>query len=383
MGILTDVLPSKEEFNRAIKDVLSGKGGALLYLALLGLFLGLISVGRVFILGHGETVNTTAQIPWGAQIFTYIYLVLISAGCIFTHFFGVHFCPKSYIPIAPKVIFFGIVAALGGMFGLATELGHVERLYLWFLSPQPKSPMWWMAVWYTLDLSALFYAFYEIKKGHISKSHAWIDFLIAIMLYGTLGALLGAVEQRFFYYSALNPLNFIVSGFITGVAAASIIAATEAPKMGEDGIRLMEFFRKMLLIGLGIGLFITFWRGAIGLYGQINGSEIFELTLPNQIIFGLLLSGIIPMALLFYFKSRNALILISLLIMISQLKMRYDFVVGGFTIPVWRAYTIPKYINYVPSIDEVLIFIGGLSLAIFLYSLANKMNMLTFKGTEH
>ncbi|MCS7200123.1 MAG: NrfD/PsrC family molybdoenzyme membrane anchor subunit [Caldimicrobium sp.] len=379
MTFLGIELPTKEEFKNTIGDIVRGKGGFLLYLSLLGLILGLISVARIFILGHGETVNTNAQVPWGLQIVTYIYLVLISTGCTFANFFGMILNQKNYLPLAPKVVFFAILTAIGGMFGLATELGHTERLYMWFLSPQPKSPMWWMSVWYTLELAVLIYFFIELKRGHASANHAWIVFIVAIITHSTLGALLGVVEQRFYFYSALMPIYFLVFAYTTGVAASAIIAAVEAPKLGRAGENLVEFFRKMLLVGLGLALLLGFWRIVVGVYGQIQGAEVFELTLGSQIVYGLVLGTIIPLILLYYYKGPKALILISLFIMIIQFKTRYDLVVGGFKVPVWRAYTIPEYVQYTPSIDEILIFIGGTSLALFLYLFADKLNFLTFK----
>lgn len=379
---LRDILPEKKDVKQAISDLLKGRAGFLTYLALLGLLLGLISVARIFILGHGETTNTNAQVPWGLQITTYIYLVLISTGCTFANFFGIMLATNEYKHIAPKVIFFAILTAIGGMFGLLTELGHPERMYLWFLSPQPKSPMWWMAVWYTAYLLALIFAFIEFRKGHISKRNAFIEFIIAVITHSTLGALLGVNEARFYYYSALMPIYFLVFAFMTGVAASAIIAATEAKKLGKTGETLVEFFRKMLMGGLGLALLLGFWRLVIGVYGQAHGADVFELTFIDQIIYVIILGTIVPLILLYIFRSPSALILISLFIMILQLKTRSDLVAGAFKIPVWRAYTIGKLIKYTPSIDEIMVLVAGASLALFIYLLADRAKWLVFRETH-
>lgn len=377
--LILDILPTKEDGKRVFREFVQGKAGLLTYLSFIALLISLIAVGRIFILGHGETTNTNAQVPWGLQITTYIYLVLISTGCTFANFFGVALAKEVYKPIAPKVIFFAILTAIGGMFGLLTELGHPERMYMWFLSPQPKSPMWWMAVWYTAYLLALIYAFVQLRRGHASFSHSLVEFIIAIITHSTLGALIGVNEARFYYYSALMPIYFLIFAFMTGVAASAIIAAVEAPKFGPQGEKLVDFFRKMLISGLGLALLLGFWRIAIGLYGQAHGAEIFELTLGNQIFYVIILGSIVPLVLLYILKSRVALILISLFIMIIQFKTRYDLIVGGFKIPVWRAYTIPEIVKYVPTVDEILVFVGGLSLSLFVYLIANRANMLNVK----
>lgn len=65
--------------------------------------------------------------------------------------------------------------------------------------------------------------------------------------------------------------------------------------------------------------------------------------------------------------------------MVIQLKIRYDLVAGAFKIPVWRAYTIGKIIKYTPSVDEILVFVGGASLALLIYLLADRAKWLTFQ----
>lgn len=377
--LLTDILPTKEDGQRVLREFIQGKAGLLTYLSFIALLISLVAVARIFILGHGETTNTNAQVPWGLQITTYIYLVLISTGCTFANFFGVALAKEYYKPIAPKIIFFAILTTIGGMFGLLTELGHPERLYMWFLSPQPKSPMWWMPVWYTAYLLALIYVFIQLRRGHASFKHSLVIFIIATIKHSTLGALIGVNEARFYYYSALMPIYFLIFAFMTGVAASAIIAAVEAPKLGPKGEKLVDFFRKMLISGLALALLLGFWRIAIGLYGQAHGAEVFELTLGNQIFYVIILGSIVPLVLLYFLTSRTALILISLFIMVIQFKARYDLIVGGFKIPVWRAYTIPEIVKYVPTIEEMLVFVGGLSLSLFVYLIANRANMLSVK----
>lgn len=377
--LFTDILPTKEDGQRVLREFIQGKAGLLTYLSFIALLISLIAVARIFIIGHGETTNTNAQVPWGLQITTYIYLVLIGTGCTFANFFGVALAKEYYKPIAPKIIFFALLTAIGGMFGLLTELGHPERMYMWFLSPQPKSPMWWMAVWYIAYLFALIYAFIQLRRGHASFKHLLAEFIIAIITYSTLGALLGVNEARFYYYSALMPIYILILAFMTGAAASAIIAAVEAPKLGPKGEKLVDFFRKMLISSLALALLLGFWRIAIGLYGQAHGAEVFELTLGNQIIYVIILGSIVPLVLLYFLTSRTALILISLYIMVIQFKTRYDLIIGGFKIPVWRAYTVPEIVKYVPTIEEMLVFVGGLSLSLFVYLIANRANMLSVK----
>ena len=96
----------------------------------------------------------------------------------------------------------------------------------------------------------------------------------------------------------------------------------------------MEPFVKLIKIGLGLALLISFWRLMIGLSGHVLGSEVFSLTLIDSLLFGIVVVIIVPFLLLRVGKSANWLIFVGLFIMATQLKARNDLVVGAFKIPV-------------------------------------------------
>src|SRR4030042_5854509 len=122
------VLPDRARLREAVDDILKGRGGGPLYLSLLGLFAGFIAIACIFLLGHAHTTNTSDLVPWGIQITTYVYFVLISTGCTFVNFFGEIFYEEEYSPCASRVMFLAIVTALAAFISLATEMGRVARM---------------------------------------------------------------------------------------------------------------------------------------------------------------------------------------------------------------------------------------------------------------
>src|SRR3972149_6579399 len=106
------VLPDRARLREAADDIRKGRGGISLYLSLLGLLAGFLAIGCIFLLGHSHTTNTSDLVPWGIQITTYVYFVLISTGCTFVNFFCHVFYEEDYKPFASRVIFLGIVTAL-------------------------------------------------------------------------------------------------------------------------------------------------------------------------------------------------------------------------------------------------------------------------------
>lgn len=369
------LIPDTARLKAVANEVIKGKGGLPLYLFLLGLIAGFYAIGTIFVAGHGHTINTTSQIPWGLQISTYIYFVLISTGCTFVNFFGHVFFKEQFKPFASRVIFLGILTAAAAFFSLATEMGRIDRMYNFLLSPNPASPMFWMSVWYTCYFIAIVVEYINIQTNKHSDRVMWGAFIIAVITHSTLGSLLGAVSSRAYYYSALLPIYFLFIAFLTGCALTTIIAAMTVKQEKLDETYHLAPFIKFLKIGLGLALLIGFWRTMIGLAGHVDGSEIFRLTLANNVIFGLGVAVIVPYIMLTISKKANWLILTGLFIMITQLKTRNDLVTGGFKLPLFRVYDMPEILSYTPSIYEFLVLVASVSLVAVLYIVCERSGL--------
>jgi len=367
MKLFGVLVPEKEQLVATLADITKGKAGFSLYAALIGLVVGLYAIAAIFIKGHAHTISTSSLVPWGLQISTYVYFALLSTGCTFVNFFGHVFFEKKYKPFASRIIFVGIVTAVAAFFSLATEMGHIERMYYFLLSPNPKSPMFWMAIWYTCYLIIITWEYVNIQTNRHSEKVMWGAFFIAIFTHSTLGSLLGSVSSRVYYYSALMPIYFLFIAFLTGCSLTTIIAALTVKQKKLDEEYHLHPFVTLLRVGLGLALLITFWRTMIGLSAHLEGSEVFSLTLINSVLFGIVVVIIIPYILLKMGKSANWLIFVGLFIMATQLKARTDLVVGAFKIPVFRVYDMPEVVHYTPSIYENLVVVASASLVALLY----------------
>jgi len=375
-------LPDRDRLAATFGDIVRGKAGVPFYLSLFGLLIGFYAIAAIFIQGHGHTINTSNLVPWGLQITTYIYFVLISTGCTFVNFFGHVFFPKEYKPFASRVIFLGILTAAAAFFSLATEMGRIDRMYNFLLSPNPTSPMFWMSVWYTCYFIAIVMEYVNIQRNRHSNAVMWGAFFVAVITHSTLGSLLGAVSSRQYYYSALLPIYFLFIAFLTGCALTTIVAALTVKQKKLDETYHLTPFVKFLRIGLGLAFLTGFWRLMIGLAGHVEGSEVFRLTAMNNIFFGLVVAVIVPFFMLRMNRSANWLILVGLFIMATQFKTRNDLVVGGFKIPVFRAYEIPAVVHYTPSIYEMLVVVASVSLVTILYIVCDKSGLFDIAGRE-
>ena len=382
MQLFGILIPEKEKLAATAMDIATGKGGLSLYASLVGLVVGFYAIAAIFIQGHAHTINTSNLVPWGLQISTYVYFALLSTGCTFVNFFGHVFFEKQYRPFASRIIFVGIITAVAAFFSLATEMGRIDRMYNFLISPNPKSPMFWMAIWYTCYLIAIIVEYINIQTNRHSSRVMWGAFFIAIFTHSTLGSLLGSVSSRVYYYSALMPIYFLFIAFLTGCSLTTIIAAMTVKQQKLDEGYHLQPFVTLLRIGLGLALLITFWRTMIGLSGHVEGSEVFSLTLINSLVFGIAVVIIIPFILLKLGKSANWLIFVGMFIMGTQLKARNDLVVGAFKIPVFRVYDMPEVVHYAPSIYEYLVVVASASLVSVLYIVFERSGVFDVRNQQ-
>ena len=372
-GIL---LPEWDRLRETVRKILTGRAGIAVNLSILGLLAGFTGVWAIFLLGHGATTNTSDLVPWGIQISTYVYFVLISTGCTFVNFFGEIFYEEEYKPYASRIMFLAIVTAFAAFIALATEMGHIERMYYFFVSPNPTSPMFWMSVWYAIDVVILLLEYANIRRQRHSRRVMWAAFFIAVVAYGTLGSLFGAVSSRVYYYSPLLPVYFLFMAFLSGSALASVVAGMARRRDPENFPAIPPPFPAFLKVGLGLAFFASFWRLVIGLSGYVVGSEVFHLTLFQNVFYGIFLGIVAPFFMLHFANWPGRLCcFIGVWVLVTQFLMRVDLVVGGFRVPVFRAYDIPELVRYTPSVFEVLVVVASVSLVSFLYLLCDRSGL--------
>lgn len=378
MQIFGVLLPEKQRLTEYFKMFRKGDAGIWIYLAILGLLAGGVGVASIFILGHGETTNTSSAVPWGLQISTYVFFALVSGGCIFTNFLGNMFFHHKYRPLASRVIFKGLITAVAGFASLASELGHVERMYLFMVSPNPTSPMFWMSVWYTADITILLVEYINIQRHKHSKGMLYASFIIPVITYCSLGSLFGAVSSIHYYYSSLLPIYFLFCGFLTGNALCAIVSAFYARSVG-DNLIMKPFFR-MQKVALASVFVLTFCRIIIGLANNASGYEIFRETFLQNVIFGMIVALVFPFVILMYSRSSNALVISSLLVLATQFMARLDLVVQGFKVPVFRVYDMPERISYFPSVFEILVVVASVSVVAVVYLICDKTGLFEIAG---
>jgi molybdopterin-containing oxidoreductase family membrane subunit len=363
-----------------------------------GVVIGLAGVLNVLFNGHAHVYNVTREIPWGILIATYVFLVVSSTGLCLVSSLGHVFGIEKFEFIGKRAIILAIITLLCGFGTIGMEINHPIRLGIYALiSPNFSSAIWWMGTLYGLYLVLLSGELYFLMKGMHKGAFAlgMAGFIAAISAHSNLGAVFGLLEARPFWHGSFLPIYFILSALVSGGAIVSMIvyfnhkeSGTPMPQRYEE---FMGTLGKLQALFLTILIFFVIWKIIPGLYG--HPPEKFEATMAsltgplafNFWFFEVLLGMLIPVVILLNPRTRtpSGVMWAGLLSTCGIFFMRYDLVVAGqlFSMREGAADLTNGLLHYTPSITELAIVVGAISLCLFLYSLAERF--LPLQADEH
>ncbi len=362
------------------------------------ILLASLGVALAQLMAQGHTAfNTSSTLPWGQPIATYLYFALASSGLGLIASLPLVFGFKQYYPVAKRCIFLAFIVLISGMSVLALELGNVFRM-LWAipLNLQVQSAMFWMGVFYALDLLFLLWKFNKLQGGEwdsrTAKQVGIASFIGVLLASGNLALIFGMMSMRPFWFDALLPIYFYFTGVTSGMAA--LVFFTYLAHGFQRG-RMPRALQALLtgalpklfaaLIG-GTLLFIAA-RAITGLYS--NNPEIhlvwtdylFSSGLYNA---SLLLGLLLPFVMMLSPALRNRAgvqVAVACLVFLGLFAERFHFVVGGQVVPLFKGTWQPDLINYSPSATEWSLTLIGISLCFVLYLLGEKF--LNLGDTPH
>lgn len=383
----------------------------LILLVGLGAISGIIS----FIFGH-HSHGTYSELPWGILIATYVFFVISGSGLCMISSLGHVFGIKKFEPIAKKAIFFDLVLLLIGFAVIGVEL---ERPFLLMLmaviSPNLSAPIWWMGALYGgYMVILLFELYFLIREDHEkSKITGIISVAAAVAATSTVGSVFGMNHARPFWHGTITPIYFIVTALLSGAAILIIIVYFTDYYENNGNVRsgnldVLRTLGKLLALFIGITLIMNAWKFLTALYGSYYGSvEAVDALLFGRLAISfwsveVILGAIIPLWLLMGRRNENIrnIAIASILPMIAMFITRYNFVFAGqmFSLkpvlgqagerlsylPLFKG-SITGYLNYTPSIVEILIVLGALSAAVLGYVAGSKILKVEYNpsAAEH
>lgn len=369
---------------------ITGKQLGIMLLALIGLLIaGGMAVNNLFAEGHAAYNTNNLGIFWGFPIVVYDYFLLTSTGLAMVASMALIFGGEDFRPIIQRALWLALAGLLGGVAVLMMELGHPLRA-LWAIpsSFAFSSPLYWkvMAVsFYVLSLLILQARMLKADwRMQDLRINAMVTLVLALGVTAIAGVVYGSQSFRPFWASGDIPVAFIFESLLGGLAFVfffTYLAYAFNPAAVPDGVKRLfnDRLANLLALAVFIHLLFVLARMSSGLYGNAEGLQVWQTLATSPLFFAEIIIGLLlPLVLLMNPRTRTrpwAQILASLLVMNALLISRYEYIIGGQLVPLFKGSWAPALLSYVPSPTEWLLLL----VAIFLSNAVNAFGEVTLR----
>lgn len=366
-------------------DSISRISGIRLGAGAIGLALGIFAVMGMLSGGHA-TYNTSSTLVWGLPVSTYVFFVLTSTGLTFVASLAMVFGLKDFYPIAKRCVWGAVVTLIVGFISLGLEIGNPLRM-LWVIPTNfaTSSPMWWMGLFYTTYMVLLIWKFALINKGDWdsdqSKAVGIASFVAVIFAHATLGSVFGMMAMRPFWYGPMVPVYFLITAFLSGLAFIMLFInldyGVDQANMSQGAARAMN---KQLptIFGIVLGLVIVFTlaKTITGLWTNVPENKIVtqHIVASPLFQFELWIGMVLPFILMLTKMRHDAKmqVIAGGLVIVALFIGRYEYVVGGQLIPMFKGAWFDDLTPYTPSLTEIGVVLLAISIGILLYAFGDK-----------
>lgn len=359
-----------------------------LLVALIGL--GIIATMVLNILGtqgHAAFNTNNLGLYWGLPIIIYDYFLLTSTGLAMVAALAIVFGGEAFRPIIKRTVWLALAGLAGGVAVLMLELGHPLRA-LWAIptSFAFSSPLYWKVLFITFYVISLLVLLARMLKGNWSmqslRLNAIIILVFALGVTAIAGMVYGSQSFRPFWASGDIPVAFIFESLLGGLAFIyffTYLAYAFDPAALPEGVKHLFEGRLPDLFALAIFVHLLFVlaRLANGLYGNVEGLQVWPHLATSPLFLAEVFIGLLlPLFLMLYAGTRTRpgiQVLSALLVMNALLISRYEYIIGGQLVPLFKGSWAPDLLTYTPSLTEWLLLL----VAIFLSNAVNAFGELT------
>ncbi len=351
----------------------------------IGLIVGLIAIAGMLSGGH-ETFNTNSLLTWGLPVSTYVFFVLTSTGLTFVASLAMVFGMKDFYPLAKRCVWGAVVTLIVGFISLGLEIGNPLRM-LWVIPTNfaTSSPMWWMGLFYTTYMALLIWKFLLINKGDWSSSQSKLigiaSFVAVIFAHATLGSVFGMMAMRPFWYGPMVPVYFLITAFLSGLAFIMLFInldyGVNQANMSSGAARAMSRqLPTIFAIVLGLVIVFTVAKTITGLWSNVPENRIVTQHIVSTplFMFELWIGMVLPFVLMLTDLRHNAKVQVIAggLVIVALFIGRYEYVVGGQLIPMFKGAWFDDLTPYTPSMTEIGVIMLAISIGILLYAFGDK-----------
>ncbi len=360
----------------------------LSYWLVLAVLAGVTSIGFLaayYMEHHGHYVTgMNNQIVWGLPHVFAIFLIVAASGALNVASIGSVFGKIDYKPLGRLSGLLAMCLLVGGLGVLVLDLGRPDRLITAMTYFNMKSIFTWNILLYIgfLGVVGVYLMTMFIKSwNRYTKIGGTAAFIWRFVLTTGTGSIFGFLVARQAYDVAILAPMFIAASLSFGTAIYMLVLMWIYKSTGRElGDEVMIRLKRLNALLAVTALFFVVVYHLTNLYAtQHHGVERFILAGGSvyTLLFwvGQVLIGTIIPVFLFWsprFQTRSSIITGSLLIILGGFSMIYVVVVGGQAYPmdliagmeVSSSFADGEIAQYVPSLPEFLLGMGGVAFAI-------------------
>jgi tetrathionate reductase subunit C len=253
--------------------------------------------------------------PWGWKVATYFFLTGVSAGAFILSSLSYVFGMQRFKSIGLLSLVVAVAVLLIGPVLLIADLTQPSRF--WHLMVPTywhfTSPMSWGVILLILyPLNCIVYA-HSIVRQNLSRAKVvgLIGIPLAVAVHGYTGYILGAVEAKILWHTAMMPVLFLWSAMVSGIALLILVILARNAFLGDS--RLFPKVELGVVYELGV---LLFWFILVDIamivldvmtlrYGGESAQEVLYLLLRGDyaVYFlgvELIVGAVVPVAILAY-----------------------------------------------------------------------------------
>ena len=346
-----------------------------------------IALSNLMSQGHASFNTGSSGVIWGLPVVTYVFFVLTSTGLTFVASLAMVFGFKDFYPIAKRCIWVAVVTLIAGFAALAMELGHPFRM-LWAipLSFQTLSPLNWMGVFYLAYMVLLLLKFQKVNANDWNSSGSRTlgvaSFVAVVVAHGTLGGVFGAMAMRPMWFGPMIPVYFLLTAAVSGAAFAVLITyltyGNESNMPAKVKSLMTGAMPKVFAAALAVVILAVVSRTVIGLWSNADGLQVWDHVAGSPWFW-------VEMALMvaaFFMLLKGNAFLPSVMVIAALFIGRYEFVISGQLVPLFKGSWVPGLIDYTPSMTEWMITLMAFSIAFAGWAFGEKALNLSSEPPE-
>jgi len=360
--------------------------------------IGLIGFGYRVIYGL-KTTNLGSKVTWGLWIAMDIYLIGLSAGAFLLSSLVFVFKVKLFEKIGVMALFTAIVTLTCALISAWSDIGHMERFFEVFTSPNFHSLLTWIVWLYSAYFIVLLIELalaLKIENPNISKKVkakeektlqivASIGIPLAIAFHGGFGALFGVIAANPFWHGPMQSIYFLAGAVASGAAFLTALLVMFWQQKDDNYKAMFIVLGKIVLISILFDALLEWAEISTSLWwtSTPEHAEGVKLLLFGEFwwvfwIFHVLLGILVPVYLLIRKgNSEKHVGWASALVAITFFAVRLNIVIPALSFEKIRG-NASAFINarlsykYFPSIDEFLVGLFIFSFGIGVYYILNQ-----------